>query len=58
MNKLKLVKFNTKGLSLEVLQIYPSDFVDGAVFALLGEIEGQEGHCVVASKRSGDVYWL
>ena len=54
MNKLKLYQFTTTDLPEKYHNLYP--FTNEEVVVMLGEIKGMEGHCVVASKKTGLVH--
>lgn len=54
MNKVKLYKFDTTDIPPEYRDLYP--FTNGEVVVMLGEIEGMDGHCVVASKETGLIH--
>jgi hypothetical protein len=52
--KFKLVKFDFKELPIEYHKSYPFSEYDR--FVMLGEVEGMDGHCVVANTRTGQVH--
>ena len=54
MDKLKLYKFDTTNLPEKYHNLYP--FTNGEVVAMLGEIEGMDGHCIIASKKTGLIH--
>jgi hypothetical protein len=54
MKKLKLYRFDTTDIPEKFHDLY--HLTKDEVVVMLGEIKGMDGHCVVASKKTGLVH--